>query len=153
MSKRVLTLFTIVLLTLVAVTACAQPTPTPAPTPVPVAKAAIRITGMVQSEKAWSIDELKAMKQTDAQTKNIEGSMDTYTGVTIADLLSEAGVRDGASTLVLLADDGCSAEVPIDDVKVNGCILAFRTKGGLRSAMPNLPGNTNVKGVVEIQVK
>jgi len=153
MSKRTLTLLAVVLLTLVAVTACAQPTPTPAPTPAPAAEAALKITGMVQSEKAWSIDELKAMKQADAQTKNKEGEMDTYTGVTFADLLSEAGVQDGANTLVLVADDGYSVEVSIGDAKANGCVVAFRTKGGLRSAMPELPGNTNVKGIVEIQVK
>ena len=115
--------------------------------------AALKVGGLVSKEMSWTEDELKAMEITQAKTENSKGEVDTYEGVLFSTLLDLVKPAADATTLVLVADDGYSVEVSIADVIANGCIVAFRTNGGFRSAMPGMGGATNVKGLIEIQVK
>jgi tungstate transport system substrate-binding protein len=118
--------------------------------------AALKVTGMVDKEMAWSEAEVKAMPTTQAERANKEGTMETYTGVSIKSLLDLAGVKSGAKTLVFVADDGYSAEAALADVQACAtCILSFRTQGGFSSVLPpsNFSNKVQVKGVVELQVK
>jgi hypothetical protein len=94
------------------------------------------------------------METTDAVGTNSSGDSETYTGVSIVSLLNLAGVKNKATTLVIVADDGYSVEVALADVMAcTDCILSFRTKGGFSSVLPGFPKNTGVKGVVELQLK
>jgi tungstate transport system substrate-binding protein len=112
------------------------------------------ITGMVKNPMGWAEDEIRAMDTTDAVSTNKDGQEETYTGVLIAALLNMAEPKNDATTLVLIADDGYSVEVPLADVLACAdCILSFRTNGGFSSVLPGFAKNTNVKGIVEIQVK
>jgi hypothetical protein len=55
---------------------------------------------------------------------------------------------------VFVADDGYTAEAPLADIETCAdCIVSFRNQGGFSIVAPGLPGNVQVKGVVEIQVK
>ena len=45
------------------------------------------------------------MEPIEAQSTNKQGEISTYTGVRISDLLSKAGPKDGATTVVFAADD------------------------------------------------
>ena len=115
---------------------------------------ALRITGKVDSEVGWTEDEVQAMDTIEAESTNSKGETDTYTGVPINGLLEIAGLQADASTLVYVADDGFTAEVPLADVQAcTDCIVSFRTKSGFSIVMPGFPGNVQVKGVIEIQVK
>ena len=112
------------------------------------------ITGMVKNPMGWTEDEIRAMDTTDAVSTNKDGAEETYTGVLIVTLLNMAEPKNDATTLVLIADDGYSVEVPLADVLACAdCILSFRTNGGFSSVLPGFAKNTNVKGIVEIQVK
>ncbi len=112
------------------------------------------ITGLVKNPMGWLEDDIRAMDTTDAVSQNKEGVDETYTGVLIATLLNMAEPKNDATTLVLVADDGYSVEVPLADVLAcTNCILSFRTNGGFSSVLPGFAKNTNVKGIVEIQVK
>ncbi len=112
------------------------------------------VTGLVDTEMGWTEDEVHAMITIDAVGTNSSGDSETYTGVLVADLLDLAGVKNKASTLVIVADDGYTVEVALADVMACAdCILSFRSKGGFTSVLPGFPNNTNVKGVVELQVK
>ncbi|MBU1877765.1 MAG: hypothetical protein KJ734_02330, partial [Chloroflexi bacterium] len=86
MSKAIPVLFIVLL---VSVLALQCPSAAPAPTPVPTAApeptvapktAALKVTGQVDKEMAWSEDEVKAMKTAEAQYTNKQGEMSTYTG-------------------------------------------------------------------------
>ena len=89
----------------------------------------------------------------DVDYTNKDGETKTYTGVSIAALLADAGAA-GDATLVLVAGDGYTAEVALADlVGCANCIVAFDPKGGLRTVFPDLAGNLQVKDLVEIQVK
>jgi tungstate transport system substrate-binding protein len=122
--------------------------------PAPAGEAALMITGKVASEQAWTEEEIKAMPTLDVESTNKAGEKSTYTGVLISDLLKIAEPAADAATVVYVADDGFTAEVPLADVMAcTDCIVSFRDKGGFSIVMPGFPGNVQVKGVVEIQVK
>lgn len=112
------------------------------------------VFGEVKTPMGWAEDEVRAMDTTDAVGTNSSGDSETYTGVLIATLLNMAEPKTQATTLVLIADDGYSVEVPLADVLAcEDCILSFRTNGGFSSVLPGFAKNTNVKGVVQLQVK
>jgi DMSO/TMAO reductase YedYZ molybdopterin-dependent catalytic subunit len=116
--------------------------------------AALKITGAVGSEIGWTEEKLRSMDTIEAQATNKEGETKTYTGVPINDLLGKAGPKAEATTLVFVADDGYTAEVPLADVQACAdCIISFRDQGGFSVALPGFSSSAQVKGVTEIQVK
>ncbi|MBN1582527.1 MAG: substrate-binding domain-containing protein [Anaerolineae bacterium] len=115
---------------------------------------ALKITGMVEQEMGWTEDQVKAMETMDAESTNKAGEVSTYTGVSIVSLLDLAKPQADAQTVVYVADDGFTGEVPLADVTACAdCIISFRNQGGFSVVMPGFPGNVQVKGVVEIQIK
>ncbi len=132
---------------------CAPSAPTATPLPQDVA-VALKITGRVGREMAWSEEEVRAMPTMDVQSKNKQGETSTYTGVSIAVLLEMAGVQAEASAVAFTASDGSSAEAQWAEVQAcQDCIISFRNKGGFSVVMPDFPSDLQLKGVVEIQVK
>jgi len=118
------------------------------------ADAALKVTGSVDSEVGWSEADLKAMDTLDVDYTNNDGETATYTGVAINDLLDKAGVADGATAVVFVADDGYESELTLDEIRgCADCIVAFRDEGGFSTVMPNFSGKAQVKGVIEIRVK
>jgi tungstate transport system substrate-binding protein len=114
---------------------------------------ALRITGMVTTPLAWTEEEVRAMETMDVESTNKSGEASTYTGVSINGLLDMAGVHDGATAIVYVADDGY-AETTLEEVRpCSDCIVSFRNQGGFSIVMPGFPGSLQVKGVIEIQVK
>lgn len=117
-------------------------------------EAALKVTGLVDSETAWTEEEVKAMNVISVESTNKDGEKSTYDGVLISDLLNEAGPKAEAATVVFVADDGYTAEIALADVLAcTDCIVSFRSKGGFSTVLPGQPGSLQVKGVVEIQVK
>ena len=154
MFKKVLTIVFLFVLALSVWGCGSQVTEAPAVEEVPAGDVVLKITGMVDNEMAWSEDQVKAMETMDAERENKSGEMETYTGVSLNALLDKAGVQDGASAIVMVADDGYEAEVALDELRACGdCIASFRTNGGFSSVLPGFPGNVQVKGLVEIKVK
>jgi hypothetical protein len=94
------------------------------------------------------------METMEAESTNKQGEVSTYTGVLVNTLLEMASPADDAATVVFVADDGYTAEVALAEVQAcEDCIVSFRNQGGFSIVMPDFPGNLQVKGVVEIQVK
>jgi DMSO/TMAO reductase YedYZ molybdopterin-dependent catalytic subunit len=114
----------------------------------------LKITGLVEAEQAWSEAEVKAMTSMDVEAANSKGEMSTYTGVLLKTLIELAKPTADATTLVFVADDGFTAELPLSDaLACENCILSFRSNGGFSSVMPGFDKSLGVKGVIEIQVK
>ena len=115
---------------------------------------ALKITGNVEKEMGWTEDEVRAMDTIEAESTNKDGETKTYTGVPINALLEKAGVKDGATALVFVADDDYTAEATLAEVRgCADCIVSFRDQGGFSTVLPGFSGKLQVKGVVEIQVK
>lgn len=115
---------------------------------------ALKVTGSVANEQAWTEAQIKAMETMEAESTNKEGEVSTYTGVLITNLLAEAQPNADATTVVFVADDGFTAEVTLEELNAcPDCIVSFRNQGGFSTVMPDFSGKLQVKGVVEIQVK
>ena len=115
---------------------------------------ALKVTGNVVSEQAWTEDEVKAMDNLDVESTNKDGEVSTYTGVLLTDLLAEAQPNADATTVIFVADDGYTAEISLEELNAcTDCIVSFRNQGGFSTVLPEFSGKLQVKGVVEIQVK
>jgi len=115
---------------------------------------ALKVTGNVAKEAAWTESKIKRMDTLDADYTNKDGETSTYTGVPITHLLAEAQPNTGADTVVFIADDGYSAEMTLAELNdCAGCIISPREEGGFSTVMPGFDGKLQVKGVIEIQVK
>ena len=109
---------------------------------------------MVEQEVGWTEDQVKAMEAMEAEATNKSGEAKRYSGVSIKSLLDLAKPKADASTVVYVADEGSTGEVPLADVTACAdCIVSLRNQGGFSIVMPGFPGTVQVKGVVEIQVK
>lgn len=159
--KKSIVIIGLILVLSLALSACAKSTTAPTEVPPPAEEivvdettAALSITGLVESKTAWSEDEVKAMATVDVESTNSKGETETYTGVKINDLLALAKPVADATTLVLVADDGYTVEVPLADVLAcDTCIISFRSKGGFSSVLPGFDKSLQVKGIVKIEVK
>jgi len=119
-----------------------------------VVESALKITGSITNQVAWTEDEVHAMPTTDAESTNSNGETETYTGVLISELINLAAPTADASTLVIIADDGTTAEIGLSEIlSCEDCILSFRNKGGFSAVLPGYDKSLQVKGVVELQVK
>ncbi|MFZ5856706.1 MAG: molybdopterin-dependent oxidoreductase [Chloroflexota bacterium] len=154
MSRKVNLFLVLGLILSLALSACGQATPVPTEPPAASADIALKVTGAVAAEQAWTEAEVKAMTTIDVEATNNKGEKDTYTGVLIADLLALAQPNADATTVVFVADDGYTAEITLAELTAcTNCIVSFRNNGGFSTVLPGLPGSLQVKGVVEIQVK
>ena len=125
---------------------------TPPSTAAPAA-AALKITGLPK-EVSWTVDQLKAFGTVDVDYTGKDGTTTKYTGVLFTKLLEEAKAPADATSLILVASDGYTAEVAMTDVQgCTDCIVAFDPAGGLRAVLPKLSGKAQVKGLIEIQIK
>lgn len=81
-----------------------------------------------------------------------EGASVTYNSIALTTLLEDAEVTKESGMLTLVASDGYEVEVTASEVfACNSCILAYN-EDGLRTFMPGLPGNLQVKDIIEIKV-
>jgi len=115
---------------------------------------ALKVTGLVVNEMGWSEEEVKGMETISIEATNKNGDLKTYDGVLINSLLELAEPNAEATTIVFVADDGYTIEVPLVDVAgCTDCIVSFRDQGGFSTVLPGFESSMQVKGVVEIQIK
>jgi hypothetical protein len=160
MSRTIKLFFILGMVLSLALAACGPTAPEPAPAveeapaEEPAAEVALKVTGSVANEQAWTEDEVKAMNTLDVESTNKKGETNTYTGVLLTDLLAAAQTNADAATVVFVADDGYTAEISLDELNACAdCIASFRNQGGFSTVLPGYEGKLQVKGVIEIQVK
>jgi hypothetical protein len=176
MKRYTLMLFTVLVALSLGLAGCQPAAPKVAPTEAPATKApateapataapvtaaptvagpvALKVTGNVAKEQAWSEAEVKAMKTLNVQFTNKKGETKTYTGVLITDLLAAAQPNATTTVVRFIADDGFTAEVSLKELNpCTDCIVSFRDQGGFNTVLPSFPGELQVRGVIEIRVK
>ena len=98
MSRTIKFILLMGLILSLALSACGSPAPTEAPateavaateapaaaTEAPAAEVALKVTGSVASEQAWTEDEVKAMNAISVESTNKNGEKATYTGVLLS---------------------------------------------------------------------
>ncbi|MDO9087680.1 MAG: molybdopterin-dependent oxidoreductase [Anaerolineaceae bacterium] len=127
----------------------------PATPSVDLSDAQFAVIGMVETETGFTEETLRAMEVVSINAEHPKSGTADYEGVRLSELFELVGIKDGATTLVITADDGFSAEVSIAEILANpDCLLGFtETPGKFKMVMPGLASNTWVKGVVSIEVK
>ncbi len=132
-----------------------EPTMAPAIPAVDLEGAEFAIVGMVNSATAFTEDSLRALDVVTINAEHPKNGLQDFEGVRLSELFELAGIKSGATTLVITAADGFSTEVSLADVQASpDCLLGFtNTIGKFKMVMPNLPSNTWVKDVVKIEVK
>lgn len=114
-------------------------------------EAALAVTGSAAAE--WTLDDLAAMPQVEAEVTNKDGETQQYAGPSLVALLEAAGVSE-ADTITLVASDGYEVDVAWSELQdCEDCIVALQDDGTVRSVLPGFPGNTGVKGLVEMRVQ
>lgn len=102
-------------------------------------------------DTAYTMSELEGMETMVVDYEKKDGSTEEYNGVQVLDVLADAGVA--GDTVVFVASDGYEAELAMADLEgCADCVVAF-DDGELRMVLPGLPGNVQVKGVVEMMAK
>lgn len=113
------------------------------------------ISGSVNQGVSLLEADLRAMEVLKITAEHPSKGKQDYEGVSLNALLDLAGVKDGATTLVITASDGFTAEVSLADVRACvDCLLGFtNTLEQFKLVMPGLPSSAWVKSVVSIEVK
>jgi hypothetical protein len=143
----------VLILLLTGLTGCAQEATEEAPPAGPVA-AALAVKGAFDSEMSWTLAELQSMDQINVETTNKEGEAEQNTGVKLFDLLEQASLQDGATSLTFIGSDGYEASVDLAGIEgCTDCIVASQDDGTLDMVLPGMSGKVQVKGVVEIRAE
>lgn len=118
--------------------------------PGETAEPVLTITGMVGKVLALSIPDLESIGIVQITAEHPKNGATDYEGVRLNDLLAAAAPGWEATTLRLIADDGFTAEVSLEEIKACAdCLIAIDEEGKLSSVMP---GMTWVKGLVGLEI-
>lgn len=110
-------------------------------------------TILTVGDQAYTQSQLEGMDTISVDYTNKDGETTSYTGVSLAALLEEAGVTGGGANLTLKASDGYEADLSMEEaLACADCIVAF-DDGSLRTVMPDFSGKLQVKDLVEISVQ
>ncbi len=130
----------------------------------------LEIGGLVNRTLSFTLDELRAMPAVEgfatlACIDNPAGGdligNALWRGVSLADLLRSAGVREGAVDVVFTAIDDYVDSIAIERAMLPGCLLAYEMNGvalnsahgaPLRAVVPGVFGMKNVKWIARIDV-
>jgi hypothetical protein len=147
---RKIVLFTIVMLVAVLMGACGA---TPAPTSAPAGPPALTVQGKVNQELKLTLDDVKALGVEKLTLEHPKNGPTEYEGVRLSKVLDKAGLATDATTLVLTASDGFSAEVAVADAKACADCLIAIDGNSLNMAMAGMSSKAWVKTIVTIEVK
>jgi hypothetical protein len=142
------TIFVVMLLALTLLSACVAPAADATEAVEEVSESPALTVG----DKAYTKSDLEALGTMDADYTGKDGETTTYTGVSLAALLKDAGLTVGED-VTFVASDGFEGGVTLAEaMECSNCIVAFDGES-LRMVMPDFGGKANVKGVIEIQVE
>lgn len=130
----------------------------------------LRITGLVQQELSFTLDELKALPSVERPStlmcvsNQVGGNLignSVWTGVPLSELLAMAGVGPGVEKLILRAADNYADSFPLSSAFHEGVIVAYLHNGEpltrdhgfpARLLIPEIYGMKNVKWLQEIEL-
>lgn len=117
----------------------------------------LTITGLVNHELKLTNSALHAMTVVTLNLVHPKNGPTDYTGVRLSDLLTQAGIQTGATTVTFTASDGFTNDVDLTTVQAcTDCMVAFdpTTPGVYNLAMAGqTSGKAWVNGLVTITVK
>ena len=103
--------------------------------------------------KAFPLDELQGFEMVEMTVEHPKKGDQTYTGILLSDLLAEASINDGATTVVFTASDGYSKDAPLADVLACESCLVTIEDSMLSLVMGGMDSGLWVKDVILFEVK
>jgi len=114
----------------------------------------LNVTGLVDQELTWNEADIRKLEVITITAEHPKKGSGDYEGIRLNDLLDMAGVKPGATKLLITASDGFSTEVVLTDIySCTDCLLGIDGSGIFIMVMPGLPSNTWVKDVVTLEIK
>ncbi|MBN2559712.1 MAG: molybdopterin-dependent oxidoreductase [Phycisphaerae bacterium] len=115
----------------------------------------LNITGAVAEPMAWSVAELREMEVVEVTAEHPSRGEQTNEGVRLNALLDLVQPQDGATVMVVTAQDGFTSEIDLAAVRAcEDCLVAFTNDGTLKLVMPGFSdGSAWVKDVVQIEIR
>jgi DMSO/TMAO reductase YedYZ molybdopterin-dependent catalytic subunit len=94
----------------------------------------LRVEGLVARSRRWTLDEVRALPSVtltcDIHCVTTWSKLDTtWTGVPMRWVLEEAGVSPDATHVIAHAEEGYAANLPIEAVRDEHALLAYRYEG------------------------
>ena len=123
--------------------------------PVDLSAFKFALTGLVDTPTGFNEEDLRALEVVTISAEHPKSGTADFEGVRLSELFDLVGIKSGATTLVITADDGFSSQVALAEVRACAdCLLGFtETANEFKMVMPGLPSNTWVKGVVSLEVQ
>lgn len=116
--------------------------------------AALTVKGMVETETALTLDQLKASNPVTVTVAHPKKGDIEVTGVYMADVLALAKVKSDAAKVVFTASDGFTSEIDWPTLQAcTGCMISIGEDGVLGTAMPDMTGSMWVKDLVSIEIQ
>lgn len=137
---------------------------------VPAERWSLEIMGLVDEPLTLTLDDLTALESVERPStlmcisNPVGGDLignSVWTGVRLRDLLERAGVREGATEVVLRAADNYADSFPIEAAMNDGTIVAYLQNGDpltrdhgfpARVLVPGIYGMKNIKWVTQIEL-
>jgi DMSO/TMAO reductase YedYZ molybdopterin-dependent catalytic subunit len=116
----------------------------------------LTITGTVDTELMLTDSALRNMTVVTLTLEHPKNGATEYTGIRLNDLLNQAGIQAGATTVTFIASDGFANDLDLATVQACAdCLVAFdpATPGVYNLAMPGQSNKAWVKSLVSISVK
>jgi DMSO/TMAO reductase YedYZ molybdopterin-dependent catalytic subunit len=116
----------------------------------------LTISGLVDNELKLTDSALHAMTVVTLNLTHPKTGAADYTGVRLSDLLGQAGIQSGATTVTLTASDGFSNDIDLAAIQAcTDCLVAFdpANPGVYSAAMPDMASKSWVKDLISIIIK
>jgi DMSO/TMAO reductase YedYZ molybdopterin-dependent catalytic subunit len=137
-------------------TATPAPSATAAPTQASTANpnAALTVTGLVEKELSWSLEELKEFEVVKLTVEHPKKGKQDVEGIYLNSLLDMAALKPKAKTLVVISVDGYTVEIELKAIReCKDCLITFNDTGGLNLAMPGMQSSFWARDVATFEVK
>ena len=114
-------------------------------------EAIFKVSGL--ADVSFNAQSLGSIDKVEVEYTEKDGSVATYSGFPLNEVFALAGVTD-FSTVNMLAEDGYSAEVTVDELtSCSECIIALDDDGNWRTVMPGFSGKQQVKDLIELIIQ
>jgi DMSO/TMAO reductase YedYZ molybdopterin-dependent catalytic subunit len=146
-NRTITIILSLLVLSSILLAACGSGTPAPV---------TLTVNGAVNKELQLTDADLHGMSVVTLNLEHPKNGPTDYTGIRLNDLLNEAGIKDGATTVTLTASDGFTNDLDLATVQAcTDCLVAFdpETTGVYNAAMSGQSSKAWVKQLVTITVK
>jgi len=113
----------------------------------------LTITGKIDAPKTWTFNEIQAMPQTKAATKNAKGKVENYSGISIVDFLKQVTLDPDAKSIGFVNASGKRISYRLGFIQsCQTCLLVYQNKKGLLLVITGIANPLTIDEIVKLQI-